>query len=187
MVPGDSWIARSAVNHCPSPARRGTATSDVPITGACARMFPELPPFAADEEFPHAPGGPAASGAGLAPRRAAAFEVRFSEAEVPVLAAAGFRQRSPVEMRMEMHARLFLDVGDGRYRGFDVRAHLIPCNAVLFVGVIEKKRDRSEAAAVTPHENLVVMRRHGHPCLAVAAFHVGRVRIRVPRIVIIPI
>jgi len=49
-------IARSAVNHCLSPARHGTASNGAFTPGTYARMFPELPSFEADEAFLHALG-----------------------------------------------------------------------------------------------------------------------------------
>jgi heme peroxidase len=49
-------IARSAVNHCLSPARHGTAINGAFTPGTYARMFPELPSFEADEAFLHALG-----------------------------------------------------------------------------------------------------------------------------------
>ena len=49
-------MARSAVNHCLSPARHKAAINGAFTPGTYARMFPELPSFEADEAFLHALG-----------------------------------------------------------------------------------------------------------------------------------
>lgn len=46
-------MARSAVNHCLSPARHTTAINGAFTPGTYARMFPELPSLEADEAFLH--------------------------------------------------------------------------------------------------------------------------------------
>ena len=49
-------LDRTIVSHCLSPARHRAASDGSFTPGSYARMFPELPPFAADEGFLHALG-----------------------------------------------------------------------------------------------------------------------------------